>query len=302
MQTRWLKSQSPRFPFGPTLVLPTLALPTLALVVALVICESSFSAPTPIGKTRKHTQCAGKTECSIIKALNEPSPLEPEDAFYREFVAGGDARVEREYQDRWAYQEKEMPYAGIRNGNEHVTLGTTETFGHGPYEGDVRRQFADRVLRIRTDAAIRAYFAPKDRAGGLKSAKQAIDKVKSVPMKLGGGENPGQIYMGYDLFTDASKLEYVKGSLRTGFYHAHLFSALTGRQNNKLDSLSWQVSASVGQGLPSTNLIYALNGSAIEGSIGQQLSRTVTASIYSRHPVQDQTIPHSYQFTIGYSF
>ena len=247
-------------------------------------------------------QCSINKECSPALAfLKRPSDYKDDDAFYREYVAPSDARIAREYMDRWRYQEMQILYASTTWNYEHVSIGSQDVLGRGQYDGDVRRQFAQQVLRIRTDAMIRNYFAPNDRAAEIKSAQRALNSIKNVPLKISKDEHGGEFHFGYDVFSDSTKLEYLQGPVQAGFYHPHLIGALTGSAR-KIDALNLKMSARTGVGMPTANVSYSMNGAAIEGSLSEPLSPVVVAELVSRQPIRDQTIQHSYGFRVTYRF
>lgn len=247
-------------------------------------------------------ECSIHNECSPAFAfLNRPSDYKDEDAFYREYVAPTDAKIVRDYTDRWHYQEMQVLYASTTWNYEHVSIGSQDFLGQGQYDGFVRGQFAQQVLRIRGDAMIRAYFAPNDRAADVKTAQRALNSIKSVPLRVSSDKQGGEFHFGYDVFTDSSKLEYTQGSVQAGLYHPHLFGAFTGAAG-KLDALNLKMSAHTGVGLPTANLSYYMNGSAIEGSVSEPLSPVVLAELVSRQPLRDQTITHTVGVRVTYRF
>jgi hypothetical protein len=242
--------------------------------------------------------CKMGEECTpVVDMLTRPKEYKDEDAFYREYFAPTDAKVEREYMDRWRYHDTQINYTGAYRPVEHLAIGTCDT----SYEADVRRQFAEQVMRMRMDAAVRTYFAPSDRAAGFKSAEQALNKVKSMPIRMGNNPSSGEMRFGYDVLSDASKLEYKQGAVQAGFYHPHLVGALSGGQS-KIDLLSMRMTANPGKGLPSASMNLAMNGNLVEASIAKPLSPTVTTELLSRYPLRDQTIPCSYMLRLTYRF
>lgn len=230
-----------------------------------------------------------------------PSPLPPKDALYLRLFAATDAGVYRQYQDRWSYHEMQIPYAATEWNHEHLTIGTLDFFGRAPYEGDVRHDFAQQVLRVRLDAALRELTKDTEGAKTMARAQKAVDSVKNMPIKVGGGSHPGEFHIGYDVLSDASKFEYVKGPWLAGVYHPHLISALTGQRAGQND-LSLRVTASLANPLPSASIGYQPGNTVMELSLSRALSRSVNTRILSSTPTVSNGTICQYRAEVSYSF
>jgi hypothetical protein len=242
--------------------------------------------------------CTVEAKCAPIMELLKRPGLFAEDKFYREYFAPTDARVEREYLDRWRYHEAQSHYNGPAQNHAFLSLGSRDYFGNGPYEGDVRHDFAQQVLRLRAEAAMRVYFAPKERAGGLKSAQATLSRAKENPIRVSSSDpKAGEFRVGYDVFTGYSKLEYASPRVLAGLYTSRLVGAL-----GTADYLNFRVTASLGDGMPVCSLAYPLNGSAVEASLSKSFSAEVATELVTRHPLRDQSIPSYGELRIVYRF
>lgn len=268
-------------------------LPALTALLLLVGLAATAAVHPPGVLEARSAGCAGK-DCELLK---RPSDWKDEDAVYKEYFSATDERVKTTYNDRWHYQEMQLPYASTSYHHEHLDIGSTNYYGHAPYEGDVRHDFAQQVVRLRVDSAIRTYFAPKERGGAIKSAQQTLTKLGNLPLKVSDAKGGGEFRIGYDVFSNSSKLEYVQSGMQAGLYQS-TFLGTAGR----FDAMTFRMTANPGLGLPSARLNYAMDGSVVEGGLSKPLSSSVTTDLISRHPVHSPVIPHSYQLVVSYRF
>ena len=207
-----------------------------------------------------------------LELVDRPAGYRDEDSFYREYYSALDDRIEDAYLDAWTYTEKPASW---------------------------HNDFAQQVLRLRVDATWKSYFAPKDRAVTLKRVHKVIHEMRDMPVRLsdepGGGG--GELKFGYDVFTDASKVEYSHGALQAGVYHPHLMSALTGSKP-ALDVLSLRVSYS------GMRLAYTVGGDSVEAAVSRSLAEGVSGEIVSSHPLR-QDVPglqSRYELRLSFGF
>lgn len=273
------------------------------------LCATSSFAKKPVKKAVSREAAAIrkiKAEEQPVGTLGatflKPSPLAPEDAFYRRMFSKTDDGIYRQYQDRWSYHEMQIRYAATEWNYEHLSIGSLDFYGRAPYEGDVRREFAQQVLRVRLDSALRESLKGTEGARAVQKAQQAVDQIKNAPVvKVGGGEHPGEFRVGYDVLSDASKLEYVKGEWLAGIYHPHLLSALTGQRAGQPD-LSLRLSAAFKHPLPSASISYQPGTRLVEASLARQLSRTVATRVLSSTPTSGGAAVSSYRVEVSYQF
>jgi hypothetical protein len=250
--------------------------------------------------------CTAQAVGAIATNLVAPSPLGREDAAYHEYVASVDARITREYNDRWRYHELQKNYNGPVGNTRHSDIGSLGFYNYAPLEMDVRRGFADQVLRVRVDAAMRAYFRPAERGRSIRKASQAFEKMKQSTMTFKSDAGVvTEFRYGYDVFTDFSKLECTRGSTSLGLYHTALLGGLTGSgPAGAIRPVFVQISTGVlGSSLPTPFVRYRLDAPVLEASLSKALSGSVSASVGTTQPLAATPLAvKTYGATISYSF
>jgi len=234
---------------------------------------------------------------TLTTTFAPPRPLPPTDALYLRYFSKNDDTIMRQYQERWGYHDMQVPYEATQWNHQHLSLGSLDS----PYEGDVRHDFAQSVVRVRLDTAIREYFRDTEGGRAVQKAQHTVDQLKSVPVKVGSGSHPGEFHVGYDVLSDASKIEYVDGPWFVGIYHPHLVSALTGQRAGQND-LSLRVTASLANPLPTASLAYQPGSTLVEASVSKKLSRSVTTRLISSTPTVAGAAPCNYRVEISYQF
>lgn len=240
----------------------------------------------------------------LASSLSRPSPLPKDEEFYKDYVSSLDDKIVRDYQDRWGYHNMQMAWMmSVGNDIRHVNIGSLGAYYDGaPREEDVRRNFAEQVLRMRLDMAMRTYFRPKDRGEALKKTEAALNAIKNKRVTLtSDNQAVAEVRMGYDVFTDFAKVEYVHGAFQSGFYHSFFLAALTGTRSNGRP-VFLQAAVTPGGGLPTPSLRYRLDTSAGEAALSRQLSRSVAASLSTTYPLLDNGVAKSYNISVSYSF
>lgn len=212
-----------------------------------------------------------------LRTLVRPPHYPDEEAFYKEFVAPLDRRIQREYTDAWRFHEIQIRYAATSWRHEYIQLGTMNTVDNGPYEWVVREDLARRVMRMRIDSAMRAYFAPPERAT-LRSAHTAIQQMNANRVSLSSNPSVGELRFGYDIFSDESRIEYAGArALEAGLYHPRLLGSLNGT-GDFMGLTRFQVRVQPWEELPRTTFVYHLFG-MIEYQFAKTLKPGITTEL-----------------------
>ena len=246
----------------------------------------------------------GAAEMSAPIHLVQPSPLSGEDDFYRDYFSSNDNRIARAYLDRWSFHNQQRTAGWSAGDPRHVDIGSLDFYNNAPREVDVRRGFAEQVLRIRFDYALRAYFRPDGRGTGIKNAEKALNSLRNQAVKLSSSpsnRSTGELRFGYDVFTDFSKIEFVGGTIEGGLYHTFLLSAMAGARSNGRPVYA-QVVAKPGPGLPVPSLRYRFDNRTIEASVAKQITSNVTGAVVSTQPTLNNGVETSYGMTLSYRF
>lgn len=227
-----------------------------------------------------------------LETLHRPSHYQEETQFYQDYFAPFDQRIVTDYSDRWQYHETQIHYASTSWRFEHISPGSM----NGPYEASVREEFARQVLRQRIDVAIRKYFEAPERARDLKRARKALDETKNYKVSLssappGTKQQRAEIRVGYDVFTDVSKFEYLQGPMQVGFYYQRFLNTVMGAPSSRAP-LSMRLGADFGPNFPQASLNYRLNGDSFETSFTKNLARNVDGQLLSAQPLR--TRPNLY--------
>jgi len=275
----------------------------LVTIVQLLALTYTFSATAEVpASTKQDTQNVSSIPVGSLTHTYLPLPvLAPVDALYIHLFSGIDPKIYQQYRDKWSYQEMQVPFAATDYRYEHLSIGTRDVLGRAPYEGDVRRDFAQSVLRQRLDEALREYFHDSEGAHEVRKAQNAMNQIKSMPVKVGSGDTPAEIHFGYDVQSDASKFEYQRGIWMAGVYHSHLMSALTGQRPFSGD-LSMRVSANLKDPLPSATLTYIPYNTVLVAALSKPLSRSVTTRLVSSTPVVAGSANCQYTIEVAYRF
>jgi len=243
---------------------------------------------------------AAASDGTIERLMLAPE-LKSEDQLYKDYFAAPDAGILRSYEDTWRYHEQQQPFEAAAWNGEFLQMGTLGT--NTTQESQVRQGFAQGVMRQKMDCAFRGVFNPKNVPMNLRakvaSVQSGLNKVKHASVPLSKGGSSLRLQMGYDFFTDASKLELVSDSWGAGIYHTRLLSALSQDLTN---GLVMRVSARVSKHLPTAALAYTPGAKALEGSLSSWVSRSVQATVSTVVPTAQHTFSQRYQLTLGVLF
>lgn len=238
---------------------------------------------------------------SLTTLATVPYIPPPPDKLYLTYFSSTDASIYQQYLDRWNYHDTQIRYAATEWNYEHLSLGTRDTYGHAPYEGDVRHDFAQTVLRIRLDAALRECTRDTAGAKGVAQATQTLNQFKNMPVRISSKPGGGEFHVGYDLQSDASKIEYTQAGFSAGLYHPHLMGALTG-SHPLVGEMTFRFAATVDNKLPTATLAYQPGTTAVETALSKALNARVTTRVVSSLSVTPGALPTGYRVEVSYQF
>lgn len=231
-----------------------------------------------------------------------PATLEVKDKFYRDYLSGADEAIRLTYVDRWRYHEIQSAFHQPRANRIHLDIATLTSPGIGPTETDVRSEFARAAFRMRIDAAIRKFMSD-DRAKNIRKAQQFVEALRTQNMNVSFSKEPdaAQLRMGYDVLSDVSRLEYVKGTAGMGFYHGTFMASLTGSKpmNEAFTFNSWK---NFNNGIPNIYAGYAFGTKSIQGGLTKNLNRSTVAELMAIKPTADNGVPDSVLLRMTYTF
>lgn len=219
-----------------------------------------------------------------------------EDVVYRSYFEGVDGRITTLYQDQFSQHEQNLPFRSSSWRGEFISNSISS--GGVQYDWQVREQFARQVFRMRVDQGIRETLKNLRQSPAIAKAQGAIESLQNVSVSVSDsdGRTAGQLRMGYDLYSDSSKLEYVGGSVDLGVYKNGLLAS-PGNMSATLMNVSSDLGASVGRG----SLSMPLSGDNIQASISRQVSKSVSTSISSTQPLKARQ-DSSYYWQMAFSF
>lgn len=234
--------------------------------------------------------------------LQKPKGYRESDQVYLEYFATLDRRIYWDYVDKWQYQEKLIPYALTTWNHEYLEIGTQDYFGKARFDYDVRKEFAEQVLRIRLDNALRKYFENPTRAPGLQRMSQAYERIKAANFKLYDDSKRGEVKLAYDVTTDRFKFEYTKGLVELSCFHPHFIGALTGSKP-KWELITARLKTNLHGTSPQVSVSYQFANELFEASITKPIRPNLSGEILSIHPFREilEIIP-SYTLRFTYLF
>ncbi len=255
---------------------------------------------------------AGASDGTIERLLTLPRP-KAEDTAYVETFAAMDPRIERRYQDNWRYYEQQARFNPLAANPEFIQLGGLPNQS----EAEVRRGFAQSVLQQRASTAWNSVVLPMafpvlapvilPSARAVRDAKKevAVFRKQLVDLKeksvgLTDGSFTLKLHLGYDIATDASKLELVSKHWGAGVYNTNLLGSLVGATipTNHLSmrftttALNFAVAA----------VQYYPQGKTVESSLSRWLTPHLHAKLAGLYPAAQQNGSQRYSLTFSYLF
>lgn len=244
-------------------------------------------------------------ERDLNSLMAQRTDYEDPDKFYKTYFGKTDAQVKSMYESQWRFHEMQVPYAITSWRYEHLSIASLDFYDRAPYEWQVRQEFAAQVLRMRLDSGIRAALYEVKNPILTKSYakfKNTMEQINNYPLRLSNKKDSkaGELRLGYDVLSDASKIEYVQGVVETGIYHPKLVGLITNQYS--WTNANVRLSTNLGAQVPRVSLSVPLHRNTVEGSVSKSLSNSVSASLATAQPWKDQNSSHSYTAQIAYSF
>jgi hypothetical protein len=217
--------------------------------------------------------------------------------FYKLYLAKEDSRINRLYMQTWRSRPADT---GAHWAYENAAPCPTHFVSMALTEDSSRRNFASQVFRLRMQSAITAYTKSPDRPAGVARTGRALETLKNVSMSVGEGASSNQFLIAYDVLADASKVEYRTQYLDSGIYSPHTLSTLMGQQGVAGAGLT--ITGRMGIRKPTASISYALDGSMVQTTVTQGLSRSLSSSVTSTQPLPGSAVSPSVQLSFGYQF
>lgn len=247
---------------------------------------------------------AADRRISTLRSLFATAPADyaHDGKAYDDFFGKADKQIQKEYESRWQFHEQQMQWASLSYRDEFFSIGSMDYYGRAPRESEVRAGFASQVFRLKVDSAIKEYLAAPERAKEFKAAKQTLDAINNVSIGVpGGSKQSGEFKLGYDVFNDSSRLEYVGAPIEWGIYHPSFLSSLSGAAKNV--QITTRLSARPGQKLPGMHVSHALRSDNFRASLTKDLSSSVSSELGTTQPVRSNSAtPRGYDVRFVYRF
>jgi hypothetical protein len=281
----------------------------LFLATALALCSESAHArkprkkPLPAGTIKLSAKKFGPLPEHLVK---RPEHLLTDEQYYQKYIGKNDEKIRSLYLSEWEHQDKELSKSPNTTASYHITPG----FDPIPRREDkLRFALAQNALRVRLDTMINSYAADIKDFKGVTEVRQVqqvlqntLEKVKNQSLRISeNNERAGEFRMGYDVITDNSKIEYVKGPVEGGLYHPALVGAITGSKP-KFDIASLSLNTNLGSDNPRAGLSLPLHRRWVVTTLEKQLAPTLRAGFSKETPLKAPAYEHIYRFQISYTF
>ncbi|NBX82322.1 hypothetical protein EBQ90_04435 [bacterium] len=269
-----------------------LKLPIVIQILILVFSSSGFSA---IHRPEKMPQKSPLFFENARQLVTKTENQKPEDNLYQTYFGGIDNRIALLYRDQWGHQEQSLPFRGSSWRGEFISNSVNS--GTTTYDWEERQRFARQVFRMRIDQGVREYLKNMKQSETLAKAQGAIESLQNVSITSSEeGGSKAQLRLGYDLFSDSSKLEYVGGVIDFGFYKNRMLANPTDG-SSALMTMTKDLGDSIGR----ASVTVPLNAEHIQTSLSKQLSSTVATSLSSTQPLKTRQ-DSSYYWNVAFSF
>lgn len=259
----------------------------------------SFAPSIPSGAT----DYVSKGDPKIKAQVFQPSPLQPEDAWFQTyFVAPTAHALQEEYRYRWAYQDSQMPYYATQYQNEHWEIGSTDRPGRGVSEADYRTVYGVQVFRRQLHSAILTYASrnQNDGARSVASSISFVDQLKHKPIQV-SAETKSEFRFGWDAVSDYSTFEWAQPDWEVGLYHPRLSAALQGGGLGG-SMAQFRTKARPGTLAPTTTVTYLYDGASVELAILKPLNRRCMARAAHSRSLMDPAAPRSFGVSVAFIF
>lgn len=205
---------------------------------------------------------------------------------YNTFFANKDVDIFRMYIKTWpSYNDA------------FITTNLYNTASNSPTsEIEKRKLFAEKVLKMRIDSAIKQYFSSRDTPHELRKIHETIDKAKNQAIYISKNPHSPMLQLGYDIINDIFKIEYINGSFICGIYHSKFIGETTNK-NIIFLRLSYQLLKYI---MGRVNM--PLSNDYIEINVSNKFSPLVEGRLRTIQPLKNKQIHQQYLLGLSYNF
>jgi hypothetical protein len=243
---------------------------------------------------------APASDGSIERLAELPKP-KAEAWLYDDLVSKHDIFIVSDYKRQWQWHETVSPYDFYTQQPEFHALGQRNS-GRPITEADTRMGFAQGVLRLRLNSAVRTAFAPAGVLKAVRKRQEQIDRqleqIRDTSISLAPEAEAPKLHYGYDLMSDFSKLELIAPNWSFGLYHSQIGARLTGGVVTP-DCFLVRASAKTDRVTEASVTLVPGTGS-LSGTIGRWIHPRVRAELTTSQPLVSTGIS-SYGMNFAYS-
>ena len=257
---------------------------------------------------------------SNVRMLFRPTDYKANQTFYGSYLKNFDNGLEHS-RSEWVHHEQEKMFNLSSWRNEYFALGSI----HHAQVDDVKKAHANYVFSHRVREAGKLLWQDlksrmKNREGyslaqQWKSKtvqptpqapnRQTVESKATVidpntPVEQEEAPIVSEFNFAYDMWHDTTQLTYTLGRVSAGVYHPSLLGSLTS-DTDILDSLSFGVSANLGETLPAAHVSYQYNSPVVTTSLSKSLSPTVSTQLTVTQPIRPEATD-SYSMLLVYRF
>ena len=267
----------------------------LPILIKILILAFSSSVLAAIHSPEKMSQKSPLFFEDARQLVTKTQNQKPEDNVYQTYFGGIDNRIALLYQDQWGHQEQNLPFRASSWRGEFISNSVNS--GTTTYDWQERQRFARQVFRMRIDQGVREYLKNMKQSETLAKAQGAIEALQNVSISSSvESGSKAQLRLGYDLFSDSSKLEYVGGIVDLGVYKNRMLS-------NPTDGSSAQmtVTKDLGDDVGRASVSMPLSADHVQTSLSKNLTATIATSLSATQPLKTRQ-DSSYYWNVAFSF
>jgi len=265
------------------------------LIQILVLCFSggAFGAIHPNMGSHQKSPLFFENARELV---TKPQTQERSEGFYNAYFGNLDGKISLLYQDQWRFHDQNLPFRSSSWRGEFISNSSAS--GSVTYDWQERENFAKQVLRMRVEQGVREYLKTFKHSDIVAKAQGTIESVQnmSIASTTDSKGSKAQLRLGYDLFSDSSKLEYVGGAVNLGVYKSKTLSKPTDQSSAQMT-----VSTELGETLGRASVSVPLSAEQVQTTLSKQLSPTVATSLSSTQPLQPRQ-NSSYYWNVAFSF
>ncbi len=243
-------------------------------ILIILSCSFSYSESNP----RK------------LNAIFRPLDHVSSESIYNKYFANKDIEIRRLFVDIWPCNES------FSTGNNPFSCFNTD-FDNQGLETEKRRIFAERVLRLRIDSALRQYINSSIAPRELKNAHSILDNARNRTIKLSETPNSAVIKLGYDVINNTSKIEYINNRFLIGLYH----SSFLGNLSNK-NFAFLKISHQFLEYLGIATIVIPMSTNYLEFGISKKLSSSVEGRIITIQSLRNRSTQNHYIIGFTHQF